>query len=36
MYPQIKLTETVSHRGSYKKVFCKYAVNLQENNHAEI
>ena len=36
IYPQIKLTETVSHRGSYKKLFCKYAVTLQENTHAEM
>ena len=29
-------SEAALHRCSYKKVFRKYAANLQENNHAEV
>ena len=30
------ISEAALQRCSYKKVFCKYAENLQENTHAEV
>ena len=36
-YPfKAPFTEAAIHRGWYKKVFWKYAANLQENTHAEV
>ena len=32
----IELLGSAIQRCSYKKVFCKYAANLQENTHAEV
>ena len=32
----LKLFESALQRCSYKEVFWKYAVNLQENTHAEV